>query len=131
MTRLRLGLALLTTLMPAAIARAQTSAPPQLVPDLAGTWRAETVEGPQTVIVRSDSSASFGDEIVRWRATADTVYLALGGEWVGYHFVLRGRTLVLSGGDLEDPVRLEHVGPPTPRPAGIPVPPPPSERAGR
>jgi hypothetical protein len=92
---------------------------------LDGTWRAETPDGPQTVIVRADSSASFGDETVRWRIVADSIFIALGDEWMVYNFVLRGRTLTLSGGDLEEPIELERVGPPSARPDSIPVPPAP------
>jgi hypothetical protein len=105
--------------------------------DLTGTWEAESPDGPVTIIVRPDSSASFGEEIVRWRVAADTVYLAIGGEWLAYNFALRGSTLTLSGGDLEEPIDLEKLGPPTPRPEGIPVPPDPGtpsapgESAGR
>jgi hypothetical protein len=93
--------------------------------DLTGTWEAESPDGPVTIIVRPDSSASFGEEIVRWRVAADTVYLAIGGEWLAYNFALRGSTLTLSGGDLEEPIDLEKLGPPTPRPEGVPVPPDP------
>lgn len=93
------------------------------LPDLTGAWQAETPDGPQTIVVRPDSSASFGPEIIRWRVVPDTIYLALGGEWVGYNFTLRGRTLTLFGGDLEEPIELRRVGPPTPRPEGVPVPP--------
>ncbi len=96
------------------------------LPDLSGTWRADTPDGPQNVVVRPDSSASFGEEIIRWRAAQDTVYLALGGEWVAYNYALRGRTLILSGGDLEEPIELRWVGPPSPRPADTPVPPVPT-----
>ena len=67
--------------------------------DLSGTWEAPSPDGPVTVIVRPDSSASFGDEIVRWRIVSDTVYLAIGGEWLGYNYAFKGSTLVLSGGD--------------------------------
>lgn len=95
------------------------------VPDLAGTWRAETPDGPQTIIVRPDSSASFGDEIVRWRIVADSIFLAISDEWYIYNFAFSGRTLTLSGGDLVDPIDLERTGPPTPRPEGVLVPPAP------
>lgn len=91
-------------------------------PDLAGTWRTETPDGPQTIVVRADSSASWGDETVRWRLVADSIFIALGDEWLVYNYALNGRTLTLSGGDLVDPVDLERVGPPTPRPAGVPIP---------
>lgn len=94
-------------------------------PDLTGTWEAESPDGPVTIIVRPDSSASFGEEIVRWRVASDTVYLAIGGEWLAYNFALRGGTLTLSGGDLEEPIDLKKLGPPTPRPEGVPVPPDP------
>jgi len=102
-----------------------TAAPAQRSPSLDGTWRAKTPDGPQTVIVRADSSASFGDETVRWRIVADSIFIALGDEWTVYNFVLRGRKLTLSGGDLEEPIELERVGPPTPRPDSVAVPPAP------
>ena len=48
-----------------------------------------------------------------------------------YGMVLRSDQLTLSGGDLEKPVTLKRVGPPTPRPDSLVVPkaPPASERA--
>ncbi len=77
--------------------------------------------------MRSDSSASYGNETVRWRllARGDSVALALGGEWVVYGLKVRGPKLTLSGGDLAKPITLTKVGPPTPRPDSIPVPPDP------
>ena len=118
-----ISVAAVLALMPAA-AGAQPGAA-----DLAGTWQTDTPDGPQTVVVRPDSSASFGEETVRWRVVADTVFLALGGEWIGYNYRLRGRTLTLSGGDLEEPVELRRLGPPTPRPDDVPLPPEP-QRVG-
>ncbi len=91
-------------------------------PDVAGTWEAETPDGPRQVVVRPDSSASFGDETVRWRVVADTLFIAFGEEWVGYHVARKGRTLTFSGGDLEEPISLKWVGPPTPLPDGATVP---------
>lgn len=97
----------------------------QRPPRLEGTWRAETPDGPQTVIVRADSSASFGDETVRWRIVADSIFIALGDEWMVYNFAVAGRTLTLSGGDLEEPIVLRRVGPALPRPDSVAVPPAP------
>ena len=66
---------------------------------------------------------------MRWRLEADSIHLAFGDEWMVYKFDLRRDKLTLSGGDLEDPVELERVGPATPRPQGIEVPPaPPADR---
>ena len=90
--------------------------------NIAGTWRAQTPEGPREVVVRPDSSASYGEETVRWRLTADSLYLAFGDEWVGYVIAVRGTELTISGGDLEEPMKLKRIGPHTPRPDSIPVP---------
>ncbi len=90
--------------------------------NLAGTWQVATPEGPKQVVVRPDSSASFGDETVRWRIVADTIFIAFGEEWVGYNYTLRGDSLTFSGGDLEEPIALRRLGPATPRPAGVPLP---------
>ena len=81
-------------------------------PAIAGTWEAETPDGPQTIVVHPDSTASFGEEIVRWRIVSDTIYIEIGDEWLGYNFEIEGDRLTLSGGDLLDPVTLRRVGPP-------------------
>jgi hypothetical protein len=118
-------------LLAAGVAVGAGAAGAQRAPRLEGTWKAETPDGPQTVIVRADSSASFGDETVRWRIVADSIFIALGDEWMVYNFALRGRKLTLSGGDLEEPIVLERVGPASARPDSVPVPsaPPMSRRA--
>jgi hypothetical protein len=97
----------------------------QRAPRLDGIWRAKTPDGPQTVIVRADSSASWGDETVRWRIVADSIFIAMGDEWMVYNFKVAGQRLTLSGGDLEEPMLLERVGPATARPDSVPVPPAP------
>jgi hypothetical protein len=101
-------------------------------PSILGTWQADLkdanrTDAPRIVIVRSDSSASYGTETVRWRLQqkADSVALALGGEWVTYGYKVKGAKLTLSGGDLQKPITLTKVGPPTARPDSIPIPPDP------
>ena len=118
--RLGVSLSIVGILLCTASAGAQSKSP-----NLEGTWKAETAEGPREIIVRADSSASFGDEIVRWRIVGDSIFIALGGEWLVYNFTVRGRTLTLSGGDLVDPITLTRTGPATPRPEGVAVPPAP------
>ena len=115
-------LASIALLTPVA-AQAQKSAP-----DFTGTWRvdatADVKNGPREVIIRADSSASWGKETVRWRANGDKMSIALSGEWETYKFKLRPKesTLTLSGGDLQQAVTLKRVGPPTPRPTNVKVP---------
>ncbi len=105
------------------VARAQKPGP-----DLTGTWRvdasADVKNGPREVVIRADSSASWGKETVRWRVKGDRISIALGGEWETYKlkFRARERTLTLSGGDLQKAVTLKRVGPPTSRPANVKVP---------
>ena len=94
-------------------------------PRIVGTWRAETPDGPREVVIRPDSSASYGDETVRWRTRADSVFLAFGDEWVGYVVGFGGDRMTVSGGDLEEPMTLRRAGPATPRPDSIPIPPAP------
>jgi hypothetical protein len=99
-------------------------------PAVLGTWKFDLKQGdkksaPRTVIVRPDSSASYGAETVRWRIVGDSLALALGGEWVNYRLKVKGKRLTLSGGDLTEPVTFELVGPPTPRPDTIAIPPDP------
>lgn len=68
-----------------------------------GIWefdleQSDKKEGPSTVIVRSDSSASYGSETVRWRILGDSLALALNGEWVNYRLRLKGKRLTCRAG---------------------------------
>lgn len=99
---------------------------------LEGKWQAKTEDAIRHIMVRSDSSAQFGDQIARWRVVGDSLWLTLGdGVWQVYGLRITAEKLTLSGGDLEKPVTLHRVGPPTARAdtVAIPPPPPPTERA--
>ena len=122
---MRLGW-ILTAVLAAAVPATATAQAPAIL----GTWKfdlkqGKKKQGPRTVIVRPDSSASYGAETVRWRIVGDSLALALGGEWVNYRLKLKGKRLTLSGGDLTEPVTFELMGPPTPRPDSVPIPPDP------
>jgi hypothetical protein len=81
-----------------------------------------SADGPKTVMIRPDSSASWGKETVRWRLKSDQIMIALGGEWETYDIKLKGNRMELSGGDLSEKITLKKVGTWTPRPPGVPVP---------
>ena len=103
-------------------------------PSVVGTWtfdirQGERKEGPRLVIVRADSSASYGEETVRWRIQGDSLWLAIGGEWAVYGMRVRGNRMTLSGGDLTEPITFDKTGPPTARPANVAVPPDPRKRS--
>lgn len=102
------------------------SASAQKAMDVTGTWRVDagtdTKNGPREVIIRGDSSASWGKETVRWRLRDDRMSIVLGGEWETYKVKVRDNALTLSGGDLQKAVTLRKVGPPTPRPAKARIP---------
>jgi hypothetical protein len=124
--RLLLSTLVLTVALPA-MAQAQA---PVTGATILGTWNADLKDqkrkdAPRTVIVRADSSASYGTETVRWRLKADSIMLALGGEWVTYKLDIKASKLTLSGGDLVKPVSLTKAGPPSERPAGTAIPPDP------
>ncbi|HEY8062274.1 MAG TPA: hypothetical protein VID74_05730 [Gemmatimonadales bacterium] len=98
----------------------------QKATDVTGTWRVDagtdTKNGPREVIIRGDSSASWGKETVRWRVKDDRISIVLGGEWETYKIKVRDKALTLSGGDLQKAVTLRKVGPPTPRPTNARIP---------
>ena len=99
---------------------------------LEGDWQARAGDEIRHIMVRTDSSAQFGDQVARWRVVGDSLWLTLGdGVWQVYGMKLAGEQLTLSGGDLEKPVSLRRVGAATPRPENVvvPPPPPPTERA--
>jgi hypothetical protein len=127
---IRGGLVRLGWILAAVLVGALPGSAPAQTPAILGTWKFDLKQGnkkqgPRTVIVRADSSASYGAETVRWRIVGDSLALALGGEWVNYRLKVKGKRLTLSGGDLTEPVTFDLVGPPTPRPDTVPIPPDP------
>ncbi len=97
---------------------------------LEGQWEAKVSDGLPYVMVRSDSSAQFGEQVARWRLVGDSIWFTLGdGAWQVYGLKMAGDKLTLSGGDLDKPVTLRRVGPPTARPAGLVVPEAPPDTA--
>src|SRR5207245_10344723 len=114
---------------------AAQTAPPLHRSHLEGKWQAKTEDEIRNIMVRSDSSAQFGDQVARWRVVGDSLWLTLGdGVWQVYGMRLEGDRLTLSGGDLDKPVTLRRGGAGAPRPgSGVvpPPPPPPQRRPGR
>ncbi len=99
---------------------------------LEGKWQAKTEDEIRNIIVRRDSSAQFGEQVARWRVVGDSLWIALGdGVWQVYGMKLEADKLTLAGGDLEKPVTLRRVGPPTARADSVAIPaaPPATERA--
>ena len=92
---------------------------------ITGTWvaKVKSKDGPQQVIIRADSSASWGKETVRWRWPSPTeIKILLGGEWETYTIELKGDKMKLSGEELDEPVTLKRVGPPGARPDSVKIP---------
>ena len=131
MPRVRLLIALLCVVAsPLAAQNADPGA--ERRPRLEGRWQAKTEDEIRNIMVRSDSSAQFGDQVARWRVVGDSLWLTLGdGVWQVYGMKLGADKLTLSGGDLEKPVTLRRVGAATARADSVAIPPPPpaSERA--
>lgn len=99
-------------------------------PELGGTWKVDAnkkvKDGPREVVIRPDSSASWGKETVRWRIKKNgEIMIAIGGEWETYKLKLKRDQMTLSGGDLTEPVTLRRLGPPTARPDSVKIPPDP------
>jgi hypothetical protein len=97
-----------------------------------GDWQARAGEEIRHNMVRSDSSAQIGSDVARWRVVGDSLWITLGdGVWQVYGMKLATDKLTISGGDLEKPVTLKRVGPPTARPDSLTIPeaPAPNQRA--
>ena len=105
------------------------SAPPKR-PRLEGDWTAKADSGIRHIMVRPDSSAQFGDQVARWRLVGDSIWLTVGdGVWMVYGLRVSADRLTLSGGDLQKPVTLKRVGPPSPKPDTLTVPASPPDTA--
>ena len=90
---------------------------------LTGDWQARAGDEIRHIMVRRDSSAQFGNDVARWRLVGDSLWITLGdGVWQVYGMKLEGDRLTLSGGDLEKPVTLRRVGPPTARADSVAIP---------
>src|SRR5437867_1332620 len=93
---------------------------------LEGDWLARAGDELRHIMVRSDSSAQFGDQVARWRVVGDSLWITLGdGVWQVYGMKLGVDRLTLAGGDLEKPVTLRRVGPPKARAGSVAIPRPP------
>ncbi len=113
-----------------ALPAAALSGQGRVTPKLEGKWEAHTDDGPRLIMVRSDSSAQFGDQVARWRVVGDSVWFTMGdGVWNVYGMKVQGDKLTISGGDLDKPVTLRRMGPPSTRPDTLHVPEPPPETA--
>ena len=90
---------------------------------LTGNWQAKAGDEIRHIMVRSDSSAQFGEEVARWRVVGDSLWITLGdGVWQVYGMKLTKDKLTISGGDLEKPVTLQRVGPASARPDTLTIP---------
>jgi len=90
---------------------------------LTGNWQAKAGDEIRHIMVRSDSSAQFGEEVARWRVVGDSLWITLGdGVWQVYGMKLAKDKLTISGGDLEKPVTLQRVGPASARPDTLTIP---------
>src|SRR5207245_11597191 len=123
MLRRSAALLLALGLAPAARVAAQTA--PRHA-RLEGKWQAKGEDEVRNIMVRSDSSAQFGDQVARWRVVGDSLWITLGdGVWQVYGMKLEGDQLKLAGGDVEKPVTLRRGSPGTDKAgrAGLPTPP--------
>src|SRR5256885_5007836 len=109
--------------------RLAAQTPPARHARLEGKWQAKAEDEIRDIMVRSDSSAQFGDQVARWRVVGDSPWITLGdGVWQVYGMKLGSDKLTLAGSDLEKPVTVPRGGPPAPpprAPAAAPPPPPP------
>src|SRR5467141_2112409 len=72
---------------------------------LEGKWQAKAEDEIRNIMVRSDSSAQFGDQMARWRVVGDSLWITLGdGVWQVYGMNPNAASRRWWGGDLGRPV---------------------------
>src|SRR2546422_8130507 len=71
---------------------------------LEGDWQAKAGEEIRHIMVRTDSSAQFVDQVARWRLVTDSLWLTLGdGGWQGERVGRRGGPAHPPGGEPAPP----------------------------
>lgn len=124
--RFSIGLMALALLPGAAWGQTAGQVAEQEESPIVGTWRLDAKQdarsGPREVVIRSDSSATWGKETSRWRLNGERISIAIGGEWEIYDVKVEKTELTLSGGDLQKPITLKKIGPATPRAPGVKLP---------
>ena len=64
---------------------------------LAGNWQAKSGDEIRHIMVRTDSSAQFGQDVARWRVVGDSLWITLGdGVWQVYGMKLAGDKLPIA-----------------------------------
>src|SRR3989449_11400071 len=77
---------------------------------LEGDWQAKAGEEIRHIMVRTDSSAQFGDQVAGWRLVTDSLWLTLGdGVWQGRGIGLGRDGVPLSGGGPQNAATVEEV----------------------
>src|SRR5256714_14508560 len=78
---------------------------------LEGKWQAKTEDEIRNIMVRTDSSAQFGDQVARWRFVGYNLGLTLGdGVWQGYRLKCQLGEATPVGGRVGERGRLRPVG---------------------
>ena len=140
---LRLGLFVFVLLLGASGALAQSQSP------LVGTWKGSFQGYPFDLQLKADGTGTITGDPIRWKVQGQSLVLTGEDGPETYHFELRGSQLLLSGGDLFEPMTLTRVGgssapPASPdrgrtdergtgaakAPGGSPAAPPPAARGG-
>ena len=95
---------------------------------LVGTWTGTDSGVPFQLILRADGTGMLGDSPLRWKMQGGKLVVVEEGETNVYDAVLKGTTLTVSGGDLDEPMKLTRGTaskvPAPPAQAGMPNPAP-------
>lgn len=68
---------------------------------LAGTWQSTNGGAVQNLVLQSDGSGSFNNEVLKYEVQGKFLAVVTGNETIVYAFQLEGNQLTISGGDLD------------------------------
>ncbi len=82
----------------------------QSTPNLTGTWHAKEHGFTMILVLRPDGTGTFDDEAIKYKIIGNKLAITEDGEINNYTFTLKGNSLTLSGGDLDQPMIFERQG---------------------
>src|SRR5687768_7573236 len=75
---------------------------------LYGSWLTNDADHPMIIVFNQDGSADLDGDLVNFKTQGNQLIVTVDGEIEKYIFKFEGNVLVISGGDLEKPLKFQR-----------------------
>ena len=75
---------------------------------LYGSWLTNDADHPMIIVFNQDGTADLDGDLVNFKTQGNQLVVTVDGEIEKYAFKFEGNTLVISGGDLEKPLKFQR-----------------------